>query len=364
MSKPIYIFLCTSLIVFASISCYGQRSTANSLDNLFFLDMSVPDVPALKAIGSGTTNLLKPSDVKEFVAAFDAFNTNGSITLPKSFAIEFSPGKALSKDWSIDSYQKNPLKYFLYNSALSIATNEGNKQSNFGDHLSVGFRFSWAEEKGDILRDKAFITSTAVPLFGSIHSRRVQIEDNYKAKKGIPPAMPLTTKQKEDVLKEMESDEIGEMVKKYSQDNWNATRIDIALAWTGETIDSLAENLHASSFAFWTTLAFRLGSHGQFIVGPNFHWFKTGDVEGKKIETSIPTRFYIGSNNIKGFIEYELKIVKLQNDEDQNSGTFNSGFEFRVKNDFWITYSAGIKNFFDSDSKFVTNLKVNYALSH
>jgi len=153
------------------------------------------------------------------------------------------------------------------------------------------------------------------------------------------------------------------MVKAYSDENWNATRIDFAVAWTGNSQNNTVTEIRANSFSLWTTFAFRVGRHAQFLAGPNFHWFENGDPEAKKIETSFPGRFYLGSNSLKGFIEYELKVGKLQNDTKQNVGTFNSGFEFRIMNDFWITYTAGIRDFTDDESKFLTDLKIHYAFA-
>jgi hypothetical protein len=342
---------------------YGQRTTSSTLDNLFFLDMSVPDVPALKALGGQTSNLLKTSDVREFVAAFDAFNSDDGVKLPKSFAVEFSPGKAMSKNWTMQSYQDKPFKYFLYNSALSIGTNEGEEGSDFGDKLAVGFRFSWAEKKGDILRDDDFIANTAIPRFTDLHNRRNALEERFKIENGIPPATPLTLEQRQKLYEELETEDIDEMIKAYSEENWNATRIDFAAAWTGKSKNNTVTEISANSFSLWMTFAFRIGRHGQFLAGPNFHWFENDDLEAKKIETSFPGRFYLGSNSLKGFIEYELKIGKLQNDTKQNVATFNSGFEFRMKDDFWITYTAGIRDFTDDESKFVTDLKIHYAFA-
>src|SRR5210317_1994224 len=63
---------------------------------------AVPDAPAFNILNENPDNILKPSSVKDVGLAFaDFLGEDERITLPKAFALEFSPallinGKSLS----------------------------------------------------------------------------------------------------------------------------------------------------------------------------------------------------------------------------------------------------------------------------
>ena len=69
---------------------------------------AVPDAPAFNILNENPDNILKPSSVKDMGIAFaDFLGEDERITLPKAFALEFSPALLINgKNLSLEEYRK------------------------------------------------------------------------------------------------------------------------------------------------------------------------------------------------------------------------------------------------------------------
>jgi hypothetical protein len=84
------------------------------------LDLSVPSIPAFTALGVSPTNVSRPGNIKDFVAAL-ANGVDNSGHVQSGLAIEASPYKILAE--TIDGINSNGLQTWLSGLRISIATN-------------------------------------------------------------------------------------------------------------------------------------------------------------------------------------------------------------------------------------------------
>ena len=355
------------LLLIACVGYHGFGQSRPEVDDLL-LDFSVPDMPAFKALGSDPSNILRPSDIKKFGIMMSAFRSEGSTVIPKSFSLEVAPWKLLKGDWTIDKYRAKSINRVLYNSSFSLGT-VGGGEDNIARNVSIGFRTSLISKKADILRspviDKIYNAQRGVL------NERNKVKEQWTIDKQYDPAL-LTDEQEAEFdefwIEYAEASNIytntEAYVSAFNADNWNGSRLDLAVAWVGASPDSLIKNVHAENFLIWATAAIKPGKnndHGQFLVGVNFQRPRTLPSETKA--NSIFTgnlRYYEGNKNFRGFLEFQYsseRQTKIQ------KGLLNLGAELRVRGEFWVVFSAGVDDIFQEEagSAFVSSVDIRYA---
>jgi len=353
------------LTIWLGHHCFGQSRP--EVDDLL-LDFSVPDMPAFKALGSDPSNILRPSDIKKFGVMMSAFRSEGSTVIPKSFSLEVAPWKLMKGNWTIDEYRAKGLNRVLYNSSVSLGT-VGGGEDNVARNVSVGFRTTLISKKADIIR------STVVDKIyneqrGVLHERNT-VKEQWATDKQYDPAL-LTDEQ------EAEFDEFWNeytatsnvytntesYVSAFNAENWNGSRLDFAVAWVGASPDSLIKNVHSDNFLIWATAAIKPGKnndHGQLLIGVNFQRPRTLIGESKANSTFTGNvRYYEGNKNFRGFLEFQYSAERQTKIE---KGLLNLGAELRVRNEFWIAFSAGVDDVFQEGvgSSFVSSVDIRYA---
>ena len=113
----------------------------------------VPDAPAFKMLDGNPDNILRPSSVKDIGVSFSSFlGEENQITLPRTFAIEFSPGLLLNgQNLSITDYNNNAWWYRL---RISLATHRDNQSS--ASNLAFGIRVA-TEDESDLRSNSTYI---------------------------------------------------------------------------------------------------------------------------------------------------------------------------------------------------------------
>jgi hypothetical protein len=357
------------LFLIVGVSIYSFSQSRPEVDDLL-LDFAVPDMPAFKALGSDPSNILRPSDIKKFGVMMSAFRSEGSTVIPKSFSLEVAPWKLLKGSWTIDNYRAKAINRVLYNSSFSLGT-VGGGEDNIARNVSVGFRTSLISKKADIIRspvvDKIYNAQRGV-----LHERNA-VKEQWVIDKQYDPAL-LTDDQ------EAEFDEFWveyaqasniytnteTYVSAFNAENWNGTRLDLAVAWVGASPDSLVKNVHSENFLIWATAAIKPGrnnDHGQLLIGVNFQRPRTQLGESKPNSTFTGNlRYYEGNKNFKGFLEFQYSTERQT---EIQKGLLNLGAELRVRGEFWIVFSAGVDDIFQEEagSAFVSSVDIRYAFN-
>jgi len=407
------------------LAAAGSFSRAQSLDttltNKYLLDFSVPDMPAFKALGADPSNILRPSDIQKFAASFSPFYSNGQGVIPKNFALEFAPWKLGSKNWTLKKYNTGG-NSLLYNSGFSIGTIRDS--SSYASKLSFGYRLTITSKKGDILKavyDRHFSNSltrqfrsiqtgrflaltemktywiytvrrlsraTSADSVDSYFTSNIQAFYTYiKSLWGTVPADTNLSRIYESFINQFHinitddldrlinekvnlADEIASaedsVISKFKSSMWNANRLDLAIAWVGESKDTLVKNSQFSSLNIWTTYAIGIGQSCQLLLGGNLILPRTEKNDSVKTNTAyaLNARFYAGTRNVRGFIESQYKY---QNYTDlKKSLLFNLGGEFRIGRQFWVVANAGIDNYLGLKnplSVLVSSLNLRYGFN-
>jgi len=355
------------LLLIAGVSHQSFSQSRPEVDDLL-LDFSVPDMPAFKALGSDPSNILRPSDIKKFGVMMSAFRSERSTVIPKSFSLEVAPWKLLNGNWTIDKYRAKPINRILYNSSFSLGT-VGGGEDNIARNVSVGFRTSLISKKADILRSPV-IDKIYNEQRGVLHERNI-VKEQWATDKQYDPAL-LTAEQEAEFdefwIEYAETSSIYTNTEAYVSDfnaeNWNGSRLDLAVAWVGASPDSLIKNVHSENFLIWATAAIKPGKtndHGQFLIGVNFQRPRTLPGETKANSTFTGNlRYYEGNKNFKGFLEFQYSSERQTK---IHKGLLNLGAELRVRGEFWVVFSAGVDDIFQEEagSAFVSSVDIRYA---
>ena len=158
--------------------------------------------------------------------------------------------------------------------------------------------------------------------------------------------------------------EADTLIAAYQDSFWNAGRIDFALAWVGQSRDSLIKQAEFGSMNLWLTMAGRLGRRGQ-ILGASAT-LPRQDTIPKKTNFAYTgnVRVYWGTSSFKGFIETQYK--RQNYDSLHNSLLFNVGAELKLGGSFWVDVGGGINNYLGLKSplsQFVSSLSIRYGFN-
>lgn len=403
MKKTIHIFACFILL----FSVKARAQADSTLVEKYLLDFSVPDMPAFKALGTDPSNLLRPSDVKKFAIMISPFYSNKQGVIPKNFALETAPWKLKSKHWTLDEYNNSPWKRFLYNSSFSLGT--VNDSLQFSSRIALGYRVSILSKKADIMRAKevrdsiyshmqaaqAALTNlqndwvinvikaspaerftyyqdhvdefntflSTIRKYLKQHSDTAMQQHFDELVSVISPDEEIKDKELENVIATIGKG-IDDFIADYKKNNWNATRFDIATAWVGQSDDSLLSKTKFSSFSLWATWALAIHKGGQLLVGFNSTIPRYENPDSSKMNITGNLRYYIGTQDFRGFLETQYKYRKLA--VNQTNLLLNLGAELRLSESFWVTASAGLDNYLDTPNpvnKLVSSIDLRYSFN-
>ena len=120
-------------------------------------------------------------------------------------------------------------------------------------------------------------------------------------------------------------------------------------------MDSTGNGIRADAFSVWGTLAKGVSHWGQLLVGLRAGVERAEGEEDYRGSGSIASRFYGGSNRLKGYAEIQ---GSLQEDSKADF-LFNSGLEYSPVHWLWADFSAGIESPGGSArSRLVTHFKL------
>ena len=410
--RYIYKLISMCLLVLAGLSVQAQQPDSTMVEK-YLLNFSVPDMPAFKALNTDPSDILRPSDVKKFAAMISPFYSNGKGVIPKNFALEVAPWKLGSSKWTLEDFNKSFIKRFLYRSSFSLGT--VNDDTEFPSKLGAGYRVSFLSAKADIyraaeIRNNIFagdfsqesvmtaytqltndwvniVVKPAITLRPTYYqnnkpafneflsglkkyladSPNAQIQQHYEALINAVAAGDEAHIFTPDELKDFISTygkTVDAYIEAYQKKNWNASRFDLAIAWVGQSKDSLIANAAFSSFNVWATGALRVHKGGQLLVGGRATFARPVSKDSGRVSISANLRYYIGTKDFRGFLETQYKYVEAP--ANSNTLLINLGAEFRIGNSFWVAASGGLDNAIGKSnnfSRFVSSIDLRYGFN-
>jgi hypothetical protein len=401
------LFAFAGLVLLGMVSPATAQTQDSTLVEMYLLDFSVPDMPAFKALGTDPSNILRPSDAKKFAASLSPFLSNGTGVIAKNFAVEFSPWKIASSKWTLNEYSTQGIKRFLYNSSLSIGTNKDSTE--YSNKVGLGYRVSFLSGKADVLRSAEALqyiytqqlsTMTSfveLTNYWVINVKNVPIAERptYYAShtaefntylagleellKNNPNATlqvlydnlitalrtsnpKFSSKHVSQAIEEF-GKSMDEFIANHKSENWNASRLDIAIAYVAQSKDDLVSNAQFSSFSAWVTWALRAHKGGQLLIGTNLVLPRSVN-DSSRVNVSTNLRYYVGTQFFRGFLEGQYKFQQYEPVE--RTLLLNLGAEFRLGSRFWVVASVGINNYLtDTDPfrKLVSSLDLRYGFN-
>jgi hypothetical protein len=386
-----------------------QYIYSQTLDSLTLSQMKlnfiVPDMPAFKSLGTEPSNLLRPSTPQAFAVAISEFYSQQKFIIPNSFAIEISPSLLLNakkgKHTLLNDYAPNRV---LNSFRISLGSGRDTSFSPSGRNLALGFRINLindGEMATDIeelqlisakLAEFRIATRTTRKAFATENLKQIKIW--AKAAHNQPDSVIDKAKQLDAILDwdfllhEKLSDSDSTWRKKYEEfvsqfptpefdtwfavekvrykkENWNANKLDLALSILGSSKDSLLGSAKFSRIDLWGTFALKSGDNGQALFGFNAGYgridslLKVND-DKKYLHVSIPVRYLMGTNRIKGFCEIQYEYLQQNK---SNNGLFNLGAEVNPLDGLWLNFYGGINfNATAGSSYFRTNLDIKITL--
>lgn len=410
MNNKRLLLLCTIFV--CCLSTRAQKTT-DAIDTMMKLaDLSVPDIPAFKALGIDNSKILTPSSLKTFAMSLSPFYSNGSVNFPQNFAAELAPAKLYNNLNTLRNYNYNAGIRLLLNSSISIATNRDSLKRTY---LSIGYRGTIINRKQDIYTGllgrsmssvdsaktilrycqnierlltniypaKLLITSNGsrkldstayVTYFNKLDSlikndpalKSSGIDSSYTPLKQILLGYNLnpTNLTKTEIFDYFETErqsmaktEISNFQNLY----WNATRLDWALAWTAASKDSTAQGATFHAFDVWVTGSFRLGKWGQWLIGIN--GTAPHSDSGFFYNLNGITRLYAGLNKVKGIFEFQYSFAHTS--IDSKSDQFQGGIEVKLSKSLWAVALAGYQSKISGNfySQLISSLNLKYGFN-
>jgi hypothetical protein len=280
---------------------------------------------------------------------------------------------------TLEEYDKQEI---LNSLRISLGTQFSETNSTQAYKLSIGARIT-IFDKGDMKSDQGF----RIELY-KLTADKTELENRLKIeylKKNGKTIMDYVSDPKvEAATEEYISNELSKYVdmpfdkrlEKMRQDykavNWNKAKLDLAAAVLTQSPDSLAENITFQSWGFWGTYALPVKTWGQVLLGLNYTYLEQDSIFNETIgdtltgsdnRLNISSRFYFGTNRIKGFAEAAYYFSGL---EETNNALLNLGAEVNPLNGVWISLNGGylFNDIFEDErsSKLFTSFDIRFQL--
>lgn len=330
----------------------SAEAQADTLIARYRADYAVPDAPALTLLGLDGSELVRPSTVRDLaVGITDFVGDNGQFRIPRAFAVEFAPGLLFfGRKLTLAKYQKHPV---LYRLRISAATQ---RIEGSGTASSVAFAIRTSPIDGADLRTNGFIAHTAAPIalaVGRIDSvaearadaSRLRIRDSLTALHASPEEIRAAVREVPSAIY-LRADQaaIDSLVGAFKlaadsarDDSWQRQALDLAVGLRLDASDSTGSDLKAGQVAAWLTYAGGVADWAQWVVGAKMASARDS-VSGKyRVEASLATRWYAGSNRYKVFVDFQGTKTGDQDAE----WLLASGTEINVLSRVWATASLG-----------------------
>ncbi len=340
-----YVLLALMGLIVAPVNAQPAEQFART----FQLDLAVPDAPALLLLEREDDALLRPASVRAAaIAASDFFGASGRLVVPDQLGVEFSPGLLIGgQDLSVSRYRQNP---WLYRLRLSVATLRG-LDADATSALAIGLRVNTVDRSD--LRTNRDYELEATALAEAINNL-ILIE-----RQQVGPTVPLESIEALPHVQDRKRELIEEFQERWAERRWNERISELALGTRAASPDSLIGHLHFDRLVAWYTSAHPVGPWGQLLVGVSGEAGRMPLEDDFAVSGRGGTRFYIGTNTHKAFLEAAVSL----RENDELRWLVNGGVEIRIADNFWLDFRAGART--DppdgDDARLVTSIRLHFA---
>jgi hypothetical protein len=220
------------------------------------LELSVPETPAFTALGITPETVITPGNAHDLaLAILDGVDKEGN--LQTGIALELSPFAAAGSDLSLNEYQNNDWKRFLYRSRISFATSNGKSDEDKATRHAIGFRFTPYSDADP--RMNADINNCIVDAFKA-HADANQPPIPGSAGVDLTGGAKLSAEAKPGNAELMKKS--SACISDKSAALWNKTAWDVGIV----AYDADDDKLKESGYAVWTSVSFGFGKNDKFIL--------------------------------------------------------------------------------------------------
>ncbi len=371
-------------------------SLDSALNSEIRVNMAVPSSPAFQLLGGEPSNLLRVSNPREFSIAISDFLSNGSVIIPQNFGVDFSPFMVLENGGLIKDHGKGalfrPLRISFGSQSLP---NDSLGSINFAQNIALGLQYTYTKSGSSFQGYKNTLIRALQPLTNDYEMRIDSLRKVYYKKRGTNITKFMATASDSEVKKFLDArnawcdsvyntlpSRISEMSfgatvtrvkEKFKRDTWNDFRLDGAMAVKLSSPDTLLTvsidsvpgpdtTVILKEIGFWGTVSFPLfGTNWlQGMVGGNYTFFRLTSISELQSRFSLNSRFYVGSNRLKGFMEAQYNGNQITG---INSFLWLLGTEVNFIDGVWINFYAGLSQDIGSKrNRVVTQMNVHLSL--
>lgn len=317
-SKSSLSLLVGAVLVSTLICCLPTSgNTQTSQGGVPRLGFAVPEAPAFTLLSTDDSKILRPATIKDLAL---------SLSTEKSIAVELAPAKLIhGQNLTLKQYQARP---WLYRTALSIGA-EPLGGSERARQIAVGVRMT-IFDKADLRTNKEFLQAEQVYLNKMLAIDTAAIGPLDDAPNYTPEHLAQLTAIEQELV---------ENRRRFQDKYWNASTLQWATAIRWNSADSSGGEPELSAAALWITGGLAVGVSGQWLFGLTGSAEKDSLSEVWRGTASASTRFYVGSNRLKGFAEVQASISK----PSPPVYLLNAGGEYELLPGLWATASAGFE---------------------
>ena len=373
--------------LFVTIGIFATNILAQDIDSLTLsklkLNFVVPDMPAFKALGTEPSNLLRPSTPQALAVSFSEFYQDKQAIIPKAFAMEISPSLLFESksNKSLKEFKKYSENGWLNSFRISLGSSTDSTLSPSGRNLALGFRINFINN-GDLATDKVYQEKILEELRNFRKSIDQEVRNKFALSKGkvfnpnkdIDSLDIFISNNKTEFNKYLSeqsqiqfanSARLKELKEQYKKENWNANKLDFALAVLTSSPDSIAKNIRYNKTSLWLTGGIKIKNHSQILIGVYAQSYqnlldKDNSTKDKfYYDIAIPARYLVGTNRIKGFLESQYKYA---GNIESNQFLVNLGAELNLTDGLWINMYGGLNFDSKNSSNLITNFSLKYTL--
>jgi len=305
----------------------------DSLVQKYRADYAVPDPPALTLLGLGGSDLLRPSTVRELAVALSDFTgSGGALQLPKTAAVEFSPGLLFfGRRLKLEEYQKLAA---LFRLRVSVASQ---LQDGDGSPTSVAVALRTSFKDAADLRDRS-VNPAFFREAEKILARAQEIDaaaEDAAEERGIGAPVVYTPSQQREL--DQLTSEFEDLNASVADTAWNRSAIDVAVGLRADAADSTGTNLSIQQLAAWLSYGGGIGTWAQWVLGAKIASDRDSVTQRYEVTASGATRFYAGTNRQKIYLDLQ---ASKRADEDAEV-VLGGGAEVNLGSGLWVVLSAG-----------------------
>jgi len=301
--------------------------------------------------------------------------------LPKAFAVEISPALLLNSKKGPVQLKKYMERSIANSFRVSLGTSVDTLLSSTARKLGLGFRIS-VINKGDLTSDLTQLKKISdllerfrrnVRLVSMVKFADLKNIDRTKVDWDTIFEKPAFKKEFDEYLAdENESSQkifltsLKKLKEDYKKENWNADKLDIAIAILSTSADSLFKNIRFNCADLWLAWSIKSGKNSLLMLGLNAKIDKNladtaNDSESSSYSNiSIPARFLIGTNRVKGFAEAQYSY---EGEFNYHKFFFHLGVEVNIVDGVWLNLTGGFdENTSLNISKFIANFNLKLTL--